>query len=257
MCSPSTLLATISATAPRSAATVCLSAERARAAVDQHHGARDGQAVVVGRRAARACRRRGRRTSGPVTPSGAVPDGELQRRGLHAPSPPTVSDGSSANGRSHLEVRRLHVETLVPQHPGDVVGAGVVAGRAQGAVAAVGVGDLLQLLQVRHHRVGGDLLSQCRGEVGRRIGPCGARGSRLQAPSAPTRDDHRHHCQGFPHHRHHVSLLRAPAHDFTVAVRRRRARRPPASRRRWGAAARALPGSGNPNFVVHGIADQA
>ena len=95
--------------------------------------------------------------------------------------------------QTHFELGRLHVETLVPQRVGHVVDAGVVAWCAEGAVAAVGVGDLLQLLQVRHHRIGGHPLLQRRGEVrgGRRR--CG--GGRLcllgriwrpQPPSATT-----------------------------------------------------------------------
>src|SRR6202011_4480688 len=56
-----------------------------------------------------------------------------------------------------IELWSLDVKTLVLQHLDDVVHAGVVAGRALGAAAPIGVGNLLQLAQVRVHAVRGDL----------------------------------------------------------------------------------------------------
>ena len=156
--SPSSLLATISADRAALGGRRPACAELALAAVDQHDGTRDRQAVVVGCRAARGVLDAGgdQRTATPVR---RVP--MVNSSGLAA----TVRrrDGQRrlvGERQAHLELGRLHVETLVPQRIGHVVDAGVVARRAERAVAVVGVGDLLQLLQVRHHRVGRDLLQR-------------------------------------------------------------------------------------------------
>ena len=151
-----------------------LGAERAFASVHQHDGTGDGQAVVVGCSAARGVLDTGgyQRARHPFGRGalgvferlrGNVVTCDRQRRVVR-------------ERQTHFEIGRLHVETLVPQRVGHVIDAGVVAWCAEGAVAAVGVGDLLQLLQVRHHRIGGHPLLQRRGEVrgGRRR--CGLRG---------------------------------------------------------------------------------
>ena len=63
-------------------------------------------------------------------------------------------------GQPHLELGRLHIETLVPQRIGHIVDAGVVARRTDRPGVAVGVGDVLQFLQMRHHRVDAHPLAQ-------------------------------------------------------------------------------------------------
>ena len=64
-----------------------------------------------------------------------------------------------------LEFRRLHVKTVVLQELRDIVDTGVVAGSAVRSVVAVGVGDLLQLLQVGVHAVRAHLARKFAGQV--------------------------------------------------------------------------------------------
>ena len=96
-------------------------------------------------------------------------DGELQGLGLDR----RAADGELGilgEGQAHLELGCLDVETLVAQRLRHVVDARVVAGGAERAVSVVGVGDLLKLLQMRHHRVGLDPVAQRRCVLGRRAG---------------------------------------------------------------------------------------
>ena len=152
--SPSSLLATIIATAPRSAATACFTENWQVPRSTSTIGSLDGQAVVVRRRTARRILDAG----GDQRPGDAVvgrADGELQRLGRDRRAADREL-GFVGERQAHLELGRLHVEALVTQCLRDVVDACVVAGGAQRAVAVVGVGDLLQLRQVAHHRVDGD-----------------------------------------------------------------------------------------------------
>jgi hypothetical protein len=189
-----------------------LDAERALATVDQHDGARDRQAVVIGCRAAGSVLDTGRyQWARHPFGRGALGEFERIRRDLVAADRQRWLVGER---QMHVELGGLHVETLVPQRVGHVVDAGVVSRCAEGAIAVVGVRDFLQFLQMDHHRVGGHPFLQRRGEVG---GPGGLGGGRLRlvgahlAAAATKRrdgDNHRQHRQGSAHHRHHVSLLR-------------------------------------------------
>ena len=154
--------------------------ERAGATVHQHDRAIDRQVVVVGGIAAGAC----------VGRHGDQRTGHPDRRGGGAVLQRTRVELLAGNGHRsrfgvkhvRVELHGLHVKTLVPQLTHDVVDAGVVAGSADRAGVAVGIGDVLQLGQVGHHRVGADPPAQGGREVRtrsrrHRIGGVGGRAS--------------------------------------------------------------------------------
>jgi hypothetical protein len=85
-----------------------------------------------------------------------------------------VLDGEAANG----ERRGLHVVPGVPERARHVLDARLVAGRAEGPVAAVPIGDALQLGKVPEGAVAGDGLDQTVGEGGVGCGRVGAAGQR-------------------------------------------------------------------------------
>ena len=110
---------------------------------------------------------------------------------------PALPGAAAIVKRRQLDLRHLgdelrpdapHLGIDHAQHADDVVDAGVVARRADGPGAVVGVGDVLQLGQVGDHRVGRDPLAQRLGEVG-----SGFRGlDRLggdRSPTAPRRGE--------------------------------------------------------------------
>src|SRR6201999_3535455 len=122
----------------------------------QHDRAIDSDVVEVGGVTAGAC----------VGPDGHQWTGDSGRGGAVLQRPrvelPAGHGHRSRFGVKHVgvELHGLHVKTLVPQLTHDVVDAGVVAGSADRAGVAVGIGDVLQLGQVGHHRVGADLPAQ-------------------------------------------------------------------------------------------------
>jgi hypothetical protein len=137
--------------------------ERTGATVHQHHGAADRQVVVVGGAAAWAFAG-GRGDQGPGHPGRRRAQAELQCTRVEL----LVGNGyRSRFGVKHvrIELHGLHVKAFVPQLAHDVVDAGVVAGSADRAGVAVGIGDVLQLGQVGHHRVGADPPAQRGREV--------------------------------------------------------------------------------------------
>ena len=142
----------------------CFCGERACAAIHKHHRAFDGQPVIVRSRAARGVvHARDDQRAGDAAVGCA--DGELERLGLDR----IAADGQLrilCERQPHLELWGLHVETLVAQRLDDVVDARVVTRGAKRARSVVGVGELLQFLQVRHHRVGLDAAAQRRTEFG-------------------------------------------------------------------------------------------
>ena len=162
-CSPSTLFATIRATAPPLGCRSLLGSERAPAAVHQHDRASGAQSVVVACRAAGGVLdSRSHQWSGDTV--GWRADGVLQRLGGKGRT--TDGDGRGVGEwQPQCELRRLDVKPVGSQGIRDVIDAGLIAGRSGGPIRIVGVGDLLQRPQVRHHRVGGHPLAQHRCEI--------------------------------------------------------------------------------------------
>ena len=86
--------------------------------------------------------------------------GVLHRLRRRSASRSTVERARVLGVEAEVEHLTLDDEAGVFEQVGDVVGRLVVAGRARGAGAAVGVGDVLQRVEVHEHVVGVDALEQ-------------------------------------------------------------------------------------------------